>query len=113
MVHTNVLREWSGYVQWATYAIEAMASNLGHKSWEKSRRRRKFRFAGRTAQTSDGRWSKRLMTWIPWLRPGPDFGRAVGRPKQRWAGESEKHAGGNHFEAALWSLLGNEFVTGL
>ena len=87
--------ELSEYVQRATYVIETIASNLGHESWEESHRRQKFRFAGRTAQTSDGRWSKRLMTWIPWFRPGPDFGRSVRRPKQRWAGELEKNAGGN------------------
>ena len=45
-------------------------------------RKQLFRLAGCIAQTSDGRWAQRLMTWIPWFWHGANEGRKVVRPKR-------------------------------
>ena len=47
--------------------------------WAQEQRRRKRRWAGHVARRSDGRWTYRMLDWMP-----TSWSRRVGRPSARW-----------------------------
>ena len=106
----QTLETWVDYMQRSTRAVEEIAHKLRLESWPRTFRRRKWRFAGKTARNLDGRWSHELLDW----RPSIGLGRDVGRPVARWSGAITKFAGGNWMQLAadedLWAILEEGFV---
>ena len=98
---------WVDYVKWTTGLAEDKFKNLGYENWATASRLKKWRFAGKVAQTDDSRWSKRLLDWRPHFRCLPF--RSVGRPLRRWDDVFATIAGGNWMAAAadaeLWQIL--------
>ena len=47
--------------------------------WVSEQKRLKWRWAGHVARRDDGRWSRRLLDWVP-----SAGARRVGRPSRRW-----------------------------
>ena len=50
------------------------------EDWVKSQKRRKYRWAGHVAQMADGRWTARLLKWVP-----QGQSRRQARPNLRWS----------------------------
>ena len=96
---------WVEYVTRTTHKIEDKMKELAYEDWVTGSRRRKWRLAGKTANCSDNRWSKRLFHWRPLLTRG----RNVGRPCTRWRDQLVQTAGGDFDTVAkdkqLWTLL--------
>lgn len=69
----------------------------------------KWQWAGHIARRTDGRWSRKVLEWIP--RIGK---RSVGRPPARWTDDLAKVAGVGWMQAASdrseWRLLGEAYV---
>ena len=104
--------EWHEYVQRATHVVEDHCAQLGYENWEVLQRKRKWKLAGRMAQSADGRWGFKLLNWKPWFRHLP--WRSVGRPCLRWDDDIVHLAGDDWPEtakdAALWSMLEEGFA---
>ena len=102
---------WVDYIKRATYDCEALAAACGMLDWGNLYRQRKWKFAGQSARRRDGRWSARLLKWIPWFRAAAF--RRVGRPQLRWDDDVSELAGGEWYDCAqdveLWSLLSAHF----
>jgi hypothetical protein len=100
---------WVDYIKRATHRAENIMIKYGSEDWVTLQRRRKWRFAGRVAQISDERWSRRLLAW----RPDFGRGRSRGRPLTRWSDDIKNLAGeGWHdIEPDLWQLAEQAFVT--
>ena len=98
---------WIEYVKRTTALAEDKFKELGYENWATASGRKKFRFAGKVAQTDDHRWSKRLLDWKPHFRCLPY--RSVGRPVKRWDDLFTNIAGGDWLAAAadaeLWKIL--------
>ena len=102
---------WVEFVKRSTHKAEDIMRACGlQEDWVTMHRRRKFRFAGRTARVSDERWTQKLLHW----KPAHGIGRAVGHPVKRWADDIEKYCGGNWAELAgdenLWSAVEDGYV---
>ena len=106
---------WPDFVRRATHRSEALASTHGAVDWVVLQRTQKWRLAGKASQSTDGRWTKKLLEWKPWFRTFPH--RVVGHPHKRWEDDVTKLAGGGWPETAqdtdLWALLGGAFVSGI
>ena len=110
-LHRRKASSEDGYEDWVEYlkrtarSVETLADKHCLENWVRTHRRLKWRLAGKLARTSDGRWSKTILSWKPW----EETGRARGRPKTRWTDMLEKHAGGNWQDIAqdepLWRML--------
>ena len=77
--------EWVDYIIRATRICEALALRHGCSDWTGLQRKRKRELAAKSALVRDGRWSRRLLNWVPWFRCVPH--RNVGHPVKRWADE--------------------------
>ena len=81
------------------------------EDWVKVQRKRKWRFAARTALCDDGRWSTRILDWRPILHGG----RRVGAPNTRWGDDIAIHVGGDWTSIAedkeLWAIMETTFTT--
>ena len=103
---------WIEYIKRTTELAEEKMERLGYVNWITSYRKKKFRFAGRTAQAQDNRWSKRLLDWKPHFRCFPS--RCVGHPLKRWEDLFIELAGGAWNDAAsdpnFWPLLEGAYV---
>ena len=101
--------DWLEHRIRATHLCETLASKQGLKDWGQSQRAVKWKFAGRVARCSDGRWSRRLLEWSPIGQ------RRVGRPNTRWDDELAVLAGGEWprvaEDAKTWSLLESGYVS--
>eukprot|EP00973_Karenia_brevis_P018094 2486400-Karenia_brevis.AAC.1 len=64
---------------------------MGSSSWTVLYRRRKWAFAGHIARTTDPRWSRWILNWIP----NHGAGRDVGHPFNRWDNDICQIAGRN------------------
>ena len=104
--------QWHEYVQRATHEAEDYARQLGYESWELLQRKRKWRFAGKIAQSRDQRWSKKLLGWRPWFRSIP--WRGVGHPCTKWEDDLIQLAGSGWVamarDSALWGALEAGYV---
>ena len=74
------LETWTEWIQRATRIAEAQLEGAGIEDWLTLQRRRLYRWAGHAARRTDGRWSHRVLDWVPSLG-----GRSVGRPSRRWS----------------------------
>ncbi len=99
-----LLEPWSEFISRVTHHIDDKMHAYKMEDWVARHRRHKWRFAGHTAQCSDGRWSKKLLSWRPLIAGG----HRVGRPNTRWAdcivavaGEDWAH---HALDKILWSL---------
>ena len=103
---------WVEYIRRATHQSEERAASCGGRDWVQLQRTRKFKLAGKTAMQTDGRWNKRLLSWIPWFRASPH--RNVGRPCKRWDDDIVHLAGGDWPSAAadpvVWEALRLHYV---
>ena len=102
---------WIDFVQRTAHKVEELAVQFGIESWVVQQRRRKWRFAGRLANLTDGRWSRKVIEWIPaGLRNRQ-------RPLTRWSDSFVQFAGGNWMQIASdpahWSALEQGFVENL
>ena len=102
---------WVDYIKRATYECESLGAACGMTDWGILYKQRKWKFAGQSARRRDGRWTARLLKWIPWFWTAPF--RRVGRPQLRWDDDISELAGGRWDESAqdveLWSLLSAHF----
>ncbi len=108
------LEPWVDWIRRATSISEDLASKYGICDWVDEQRRRKWKLAGHTARRGDGRWSSKLLQWLP-LRGH----RSRGHPVKRWSDElvdSHKSVYGSvdwietALDRATWSLLEDGFV---
>ena len=103
---------WVEYVQRTARLAAEKMNKLGYEDKAMPYRRKKWRFAGRISQSTDGRWSKRLSNWRPHFRCHPH--RDVGRPFGRWSDSIVELAGGDlpteAADASLWSALEHGFT---
>ena len=106
----GALESWIVFLQRVATQTGKIAEKYGLDDWIVAYRRRKWRFAGRTARQTDQRWSTRLLSWIP----VHGYGRLPGRPLTRWADDITQYAGGNWTTSAcdktLWSMLEYGFI---
>ena len=106
---------WPDFIQRATHRSEELASTHGAVDWLVLQRTQKWRLAGKASQSTDGRWTKRLLTWKPWFRFLPH--RVVGHPCKRWEDDLTKLAGDGWPEAAqdkdLWAMAGDAYINGI
>ena len=104
------LEEWIDHMRQSTHDAEALASKHGSLDWVFAQRRRKWKFAGKLASCTDGRWSRKLLEWTPLH----GYGRSPGHPFTRWSDELCALAGGNWLQHAenwtLWSHLEDGFA---
>ena len=70
--------EWVSYIVRSTRAAEGYMEQAGVESWVTAQRRRKWKWAGRTARMGDRRWTKLALYW------SPIGSRRVGRPLKTW-----------------------------
>ena len=91
------LEDWVHFVQHAAHRVDSIAEAGGMEDWVISARRRKWQFAGVVARKTDGRWSQRLIEWLPFQ----GHGRCQGRPKTGWVDSLEKFAGGDWMTLAI------------
>ena len=98
--HRRHEETWVEYMQRSAHDVEHLAKKHGLKPWTNEYRLRKWRFAGRLARQLDGRWSSKIISWMP-----SGARRARGRPKTRWATDFEVVAGGGWLEAAKDNVL--------
>ena len=99
---------WPDYMRRATRTAEDLVERHGGNDWISLYRRRRWAFASKTAAKTDGRWTSRLLHWIPFFRCLPY--RSVGRPHTRWEDHFVKTVGGNWLEYAaedeqLWGIF--------
>ena len=103
---------WVDFIKRAMAKAESCMMDLNYLCWTAAYRRCEWRFAAKAAQTTDGRWSKRLLDWQPHFRCTPH--RSVGHPKTRWEDGFTKIAGGDWPSLAasdMWPLLEYAFVS--
>ena len=100
--------EWPEYVQQVTHDVERIYEQHKGRTWVSEYRRRKWKFAGKTARSEDERWTLRVLEWVP----GHGLGRSVGRPSTRWCDSIAKFCGGNWVELARDSVLWSSLETG-
>ena len=99
---------WVDFVQRATHRLEELAAKFKVESWVRTQRRRKWRFAGRLARLSDGRWSQKVLDWEP------ASVRSRQRPLTRWSDQLAQFAGGNWQQVAVdpafWRTVEEGFI---
>ena len=78
LVYEDGLEEWVEWIVRSTRAAEQVMSDLNIPDWVEEIHRRKFRWAGRTALTNDGRWTREVLLW------SAAGSRKRGRPRARW-----------------------------
>ena len=102
--------ELSDYMKRSAEQLEAMALRFGIEDWVKAYRRRKYRFAGKVARQTDGRWSQVIVHWTP----NGGIGRDRGRPHTRWSDDLTKFAGDwaqAALDAPLWASSEEGYVS--
>ena len=78
LIEDECLEPWVDWMRRVTHeALDAM-EKLGLADWVEVHRRRLWRWAGHVARREDGRWTTKLLTWIP---VGT---RAQAHPMTRW-----------------------------
>jgi hypothetical protein len=73
-----VIENWVDWIQRATGIAENLANKCRVSDWVRIQRIRKWRWAGHLMRREDGRWSKKVLDWIP------TGIRKRGHPKKRW-----------------------------
>jgi hypothetical protein len=77
----EVLEPWVDWIRRVTHDVLGIADGLNLPEWAEEQRRRKWRWAGHTARRTDGRWTEKIIYWLP-------IGRRVrGHTKTRWEDE--------------------------
>ena len=103
---------WIEFIRRATHHCEDLARKHGIHDWAETYRLRKSRFAAKTANATDNRWSLRLLGWRPWFRFLAH--RRVGRPNLRWDDDIVTCAGDDWRRVAadrqLWEAVAQGFV---
>ena len=74
------LESWVEWKQRTTNHVLHILNKLKMLEWPEEQRRRQWRWAGEVARRQDGRWTKRVLHWVP------DGQRRRGRPATRWDG---------------------------
>ncbi len=106
------------WVEW----LMRTARDVGHQvvkgnveDWVTEQRRRKWRWAGHVSRRTDGRWSTRMLYWLP-----HSGARERGRPATRWEDDLKEFAaikGAKWYTLAkdrgVWDGFEEEFVSGL
>ena len=101
------------HIKRTTAEAEKRMIDLQYSCWVPAARARKWKFAAKTAQTSDNRWSKGLLEWSPFFRCSPH--RSIGHPLARWDDWLVKIAGRNWpaiSSSDFWPLLEHGFIHG-
>ena len=103
---------WVEYIQRATHRCERLAKEHRLQEWVNLQRHRKWDFAGKCARLPHDRWSKRVLSWVPWFRCNTK--RQVGRPTKRWSDDIAAIAGRDWMSAAKekerWHALQARYI---
>eukprot|EP00973_Karenia_brevis_P016410 2247836-Karenia_brevis.AAC.1 len=70
---------WVEWIKRATHIAEEAAAKMKITDWVIEQRKRKWRWAGHLLRRADGRWSTKMMLWMP-----AEGHRHVGHPRKRW-----------------------------
>ena len=81
---------WVEWMKRTTGLLEEQLKRADIDEWVAAQRRRKWRWAGHTARRCDGRWSTKILDWVP-----ENGRRKVGHPVKRWT------------DALSWALDGD------
>ena len=104
--------DWIDFLRRTTAEARIDVQQLGYGTWIDTARKKKWQFAGKTSNSTENKWSKRLLDWRPFFRCIPK--RDVGHPRRRWEDSIVAVAGGNWAEVArdapLWTLLEPGYV---
>ena len=107
---SEFVESWPEFITRVTHHIDSRMLSFDLEDWIATHRRRKWRFAGRTARCTDGRWSTRMLQW----QPSFSGGRSVGRPCTRWDQCIVSLAGEDWctqaLDADLWTLGEEAYV---
>ena len=111
---------YDNYADWikdATAAAEAVRTQHSVKSWTEAQCSKKWEWAGKVAQSHEGRWTVTSTTWKPYQT------RPRGRPKHRWHDSINNfltlHSGVDHKEddwmkeakdPIIWSRLKTAYL---
>eukprot|EP00973_Karenia_brevis_P083030 11510706-Karenia_brevis.AAC.1 len=108
----GTLEEWKDYMQRTSHQIQQMSDTYGLRDWVSQHRKRKWQFAGRTVRTTDDRWCKVLLQWLP----DGGSGRRQGRPQTKWSNDIVSYVGDDWINSAqdidFWSFLEPGYVAG-
>ena len=77
----DVEKQKETWVEWMVRTaglVDGALQRAKVPDWVEEQKRRKWRWAGHVARREDGRWSRRLMDWVP-----TKGGRRIGRPAVR------------------------------
>jgi len=73
------LESWTAWIQRTTHeAVDAM-NKVGVPDWAEEQQRRKWRWCGHALRRLDGRWTRKVVMWMP-----EDGARGRGHPCARW-----------------------------
>ena len=75
---------WQEWLQRTARSLDAEVKKGAVADWVVEQRRRKWGWAGHVARRRDGRWTSRMLHWLP---HGGE--RSRGRPATRWEDELE------------------------
>ena len=84
----DVEKQKETWVEWMVRTaglVDGALQRAKVPDWVEEQKRRKWRWAGHVARREDGRWSRRLMDWVP-----TKGGRRIGRPAVRWEDDLNK-----------------------
>eukprot|EP00973_Karenia_brevis_P025244 3482036-Karenia_brevis.AAC.1 len=80
-----MLEPWEEWVRRVTHFAEEQLRHCSMEDWIVCQRRRKWKLAGHLARRVDGRWSTRLLAWVP-----VGGRRHRGHPVKRWRDDVEE-----------------------
>ena len=76
----EVAESWVEWIQRTTHEVIDIMGKVGMSDWVEEQSNRKWKWCGHTLRRQDGRWSLKLLLWIP------DHGhRNRGHPITRWS----------------------------
>ena len=105
--------DWIAFLHRTTALVKDEVQKLGYTPWMDMARRKKSRFAMKTANCTEDKWSKRLLNWKPFFRCNAC--RDVGHPLKRWEDPIVKLVGGDWTGAAedeeLWACLKLAYIS--
>ena len=70
---------WIDWIRRTTHVAEEHFTRAGLEDWVAAVKRKHWKWAGHLARRTDGRWSSKLLEWIPVGR------RSRGHPCKRWS----------------------------
>ena len=76
----EVAESWVTWIQRTTHEVIDIMGKVGMSDWVEEQSRRKWQWCGHTMRRQDGRWSLKLLLWMP-----ENGYRNRGHPSTRWS----------------------------